>query len=255
MHRLDLSGNNLQDIPAELSLLNDLVNHIKQKLLHYYNVVMADSTNILADHQLSNYKELLIRYDRNGRKLEGMKDQYLFDTLDWIRCIDAWNLPNIFKNPNCLPISKKKWIGIIETKWREIYRSEFDSFITGNGRVIALMFGLNNIRIRHSEDPYCGFMRELKIIYSNNISTENISRSLKVLMNSTKLNYCCGKSDGDKYCPFCNKKLVNRAAFHLISLCPEVPRKEDMKWLDCRNFSENVMFLEELQLMIDGLDR
>ena len=97
-------------------------------------------------------------------------------------------------------------------------------------------------------------MRELKIIYSNNISTENISRSLKVLTNSTKLNYCCEKSDGDKYCPFCSKKLGNRAVFHLISLCPEVQRKGKVKWLDCSNFGENVMFLEELQLMIDGLD-
>lgn len=41
----------------------------------------------------------------------------------------------------------------------------------------------------------------------------------------------------------------------VISLCTEVPRKDDINWLDCRNFEENVLLLEELQLTIDGRDR
>ena len=171
---------------------------------------------MFVEHQRRNYQELLTRYTANGNTLLQMKDQYLFDTRDWITCIDLWGLPDIYKDPKCLPFLAKDWKRIIENKWYSIYRSEFDDFMAGNGKLLTLIFGSDMISARHHDEPYIGFIDELKCIYSDDISTDTVSRSLGLISNSTKLNYQYVKVNDEKCCPHCIQRLDGNAANHLI---------------------------------------
>ena len=170
--------------------LSDFV--IKQKLLHYHRVMMvrADAaTNALADHQAANYRELFHQYQLNGHSLDGLKDQFMFDTADWIRCIDRWKLPDIYKDPEWLPMSESEWKRIVDRRWNEIYRSDLAEFLNTNGRIMSLVFGVREMERKHMRRPYRGLIEEMKFLYSHDISTNNISKSIRVLINNTKLNY------------------------------------------------------------------
>ena len=115
-----------------------------------------------------------------------------------------------------------------------------------------MVVGIDHILSIHRRYPYGGFLEELKSMYSNDISTHKISQSIGLLLNSTKLNFRregdAETDDGCKRCRFCNQKIKQKAAFHLILNCSAVRHESAMKWLRVKDFRKNLKVLEELQL-------
>ncbi len=234
----------------------------KLKLVHYYKVMMrpeSTRTNIFAEHQARNYDEMMREYERNGCELKGMRDQWRFDTMDWIRCIDRWGLPQCYKYAQWLPFTERGWRSIIEKRFQEIYESELDTFLKRHGRVFVAVFGLDVLAKRHRKRPYRGLLEEIGFLYGGDVSTTKMTKSVKVLINSTKLNYVRSNEEGSDgvsavdVCPLCHRRRNEAANIHAIWHCPAVARSGDMQWLHCKDFKENLQFLEELQLRIDEL--
>ena len=123
-----------------------------------------------------------------------------------------------------------------------------------------MIFGHDVLMQKYRRLVYHGFLDELKRIYNDQISTNKLSKSIKLLINSTRLNWMTKDDKGVlvsagnrvKKCPFCDGSIQN-AAYHLIWLCSEVTRPDDMKWTKRSDHTENIRFLEGLQLAIDEL--
>ena len=102
-------------------------------------------------------------------------------------------------------------------------------------------------------------MEELRSLYGRDLSTDKVAQSVKVLINSTKLNYvkpdveAVGGVSNGKICPLCGERRSESANMHVIWRCSEVERDPAMKWLHCSDFRRNLKFLEGLQLRIDEL--
>ena len=178
--------------------------------------------------------------------------------------IDRWNLPDIYKDPEWLPLSEREWKRIVNHRWNELYRSDLIDFLATNGRILSLVFGVQDLERKHMRSSYRGFIEELKFLYSDDITTSHISKSIKVLMNSTRLNYLervpvpgfdieIGDGMRGRRCHLCHRHRGKYANWHLIWSCKEVQRDSAMQWIDCKDFSKNRCFLEELQLRIDAL--
>ena len=90
-------------------------------------------------------------------------------------------------------------------------------------------------------------------------------RYQRLLINSTALNWTPGsKSDrrdshglnrsGAKRCHWCRLVIDGNIGVHILMDCSNVSRSDDMQWTkDQSSFSENIDFLEEMQLKIDTL--
>ena len=101
---------------------------------------------------------------------------------------------------------------------------------------------------------------ELNLFYNHNISSNKLSKSMKVIFGNTKLEYMttdCNQnvvplSNGNKLCLFCHSKR-NNVFYHLGWLCREVSTTSNLTWSLKKNYTKNVNFLEELQKKIDRL--
>ena len=234
---------------------------MRLKLLYYYDILhsLGNSGNLFADHQAANYMEMLIAYHLNGDEIKGMKGQWRFDTMDWILCLEQFGLPDIYKDAKCLPFTKAEWRSIVNARYRDIYRSELDTFISSNGRLFEVVFGRRHLDRKRRSKPYSGFLDEMRFLFGGDISTAKISKSIDIMINSTKCNWIHSKAvipdDGSdtKYCALCDQSRCKCASSHLIWDCPAVRRPVAMQWLRCDDFKENLEFLEQLQLRVDEL--
>ena len=235
---------------------------MRLKLMFYYDVLMktdGDDDNFFADNLAANYREMMPRYHANGGSVEGLKDQWRFDMTDWIRCIDQYGISPIYHDTKWLPPTKAKWRAIVNKRYREIYRSELDTFLSRDGEIFVAVFGRGHLTQTHRRKPYGGFMDEMRFLYDGDISTTKISKSIKMLINCTKCNWIHSKllipADGSdsKYCVFCDEPRRANAAMHLITDCVETEGRGPMQWLNCVDFRENLEFLERLQLRTDEL--
>ena len=134
-----------------------------------------------------------------------------------------------------------------------------DTFLASNGKMLGMIFGRRSVlRIRNGT-PYGGFIENIRTLYGDDISTDKISRSMRVMVNATKYQWHAAMNvqapDGSmwKCCPFCELPRREDSAKHLILDCPAVGRPDAMQWNDCTDFRENIVFLEQLQLRIDEL--
>eukprot|EP01083_Nonionella_stella_P176676 618808_1 len=101
---------------------------------------------------------------------------------------------------------------------------------------------------------------ELQTNRNNNdcaISTNTIKGSIRVLLNSTKLNWITVNHNNkiipihntnDKKCPLCFKKR-NKANYHLIWKCDHF-QNTDISWLEKEDYKQNIIYLEEIQTKI-----
>lgn len=108
-----------------------------------------------------------------------------------------WNLPHKYISPKHLPETKSQWINILNKKIKEIYMSELEAFLKTNGKIIATIFNHDDIMKQHkkNKNSYQGFLCEISHIYSNDNntpSTEKLSKSIRLLLNSTGLNWSTG---------------------------------------------------------------
>ena len=134
---------------------------------------------------------------------------------------------------NNLPQNRNDWLRIINSKYNDLYLNELETFLKKNGRIFVAIFGYDTLHSKYKNKPYSGLFDELKLIFNDNMSTNEICKSIKVLMNFTKLNYstidsnsklvpCSNK--GDHLCPFCGLKWRRCASTHLIWFCRVVSK-------------------------------
>ena len=147
------------------------------------------------------------------------------------------------------------------------YRLELESFLSGNGRVLALIFGMSTLSRKHSSKIYGGFLDELKQLYDGEISTTKTSKSIRILFNWTRLNHLSARRARDgqlsvipvtdpqsKLCPFCGEHRFHFMTYHLLWSCPMLETSEELFWANnSNNFAGNLVFLEGIQAKIDDL--
>ena len=234
---------------------------IKTKLVLFYDA-HKKRNNVFAQTVAASHAKLIRKIGSNGNSLSGVKPQWEYSTMDWIQCIDFWGLPEMYKHPRWLPIRKSEWITILKNKMKAIYASELEDFLQSNGKVFTLVFGLDTLVQKHIKKPYQGFFEELKILYDGDITTTKIKQSIKVMINSTRLNWTScddlknvitAVGDSPRKCPFCGLIRGKFAAFHLIWTCSAIPRNHKLRWNGELSFKRNISFLEGLQLRIDEL--
>ena len=236
----------------------------KLKLSMYYDVMMQRE-NTFAATLRANYMELLGKYRKNGNTLKGLKNQWLYDTADWIRCIDDWDLPEIYKDPLWLPGSRKEWQSVLRRKWKALWREDLEDVLSGNGSVFWIIFGIRHLRRKYASKPWSGFLDELRLLYSDRMSTKGIAKSIRMLINNTAASYLTA-SAGDRVigpivngarvhgliCPMCYAPRSEIAAFHLAFKCDAVT-SEFGKIDEKQDYRLTVRFLEGLQSKIGEL--
>ena len=124
------------------------------------------------------------------------------------------------------------------------------------------IFGENVLSNKYKNKIYPGLFDELMIIYNYNITTNNISKSIKVFFNWTRLSWYKYNENASlhhknnsicKYCRLCSAPR-REANSHLIWLCTKVEREKTLDWLNNTNsMTEKKAFLEKLQEQIDSL--
>ena len=153
---------------------------------------------------------------------------------------------------------------IINAKYKFIYINDLEYFLKHHGKILSVIHGSYvDIFDLYKNRVYSGMIDELKVIYNNDIFTNNLKKSIRILFNWTRLNYLTinnqsGKlvpvtSDQLKRCPFCKKRRSGSISYHLLWLCDQLGRKDEMYWTKKQNFEENIKFAEKVQTMIDNL--
>ena len=151
---------------------------------------------------------------------------------------------------------------IVNRLYRERYRAELETFLSGNGRILSLIFGRGAMHRKYRSKIYSGFLHELKLLYNDDISTTRTSKSIRVLFNWTRFNFLSidrqrkvipipKRESG--LCPLCGLNRFKFVAYHLIWLCRAVDRHCDLIWVNNKDFTENLVFLEGIQASISRL--
>ena len=93
-------------------------------------------------------------------------------------------------------------------------------------------------------------------MFGGNMSTEGTPEVIGLLLNCTELNFrnrvTVDGVDNIK-CPQCNLVVDKNISLQLILSCQAVPRSHEMKWLNNKDFTENLIFLKELLTKLDEL--
>ena len=191
-----------------------------------------------------------------------MTDQWAYTTADYIKTLDRWSLDDKYKDPNNLPSTRKEWVSIVNRRYRRIYQAELETFLSGNGRILALIFGRGVMHRKHKARIYGGFLQELKQLYNDDISTTKTSKSIRVLLNWTRFNFLSIDRHrnvipipkrGSGLCPLCGLNRFKFVAYHIIWLCRAVDRSKALTWVNNKDFTENIVFLEGIQAEISRL--
>ena len=240
---------------------------IKLKLSMYYDI-HKQTDNIFAQNIARSHKRLRTKYKEYNNKIEDITPRWQYSTSDWITDIDTWKLPDKYKNPQHLPPTKRKWVNVLDKKINEIYKSKLETFLKTNGQMIAIIFGHDILWNKHKRFVYNGFIDEIQRMYSNDTtipSTETISDSINLLINSTKLKWfpdCPNRREGMysgvpagiTICPWCKAVISGNTAVHMIKYCSKVKRPDDMEWtIESTDFKKNIRFLKAMQRKLDDL--
>ena len=164
---------------------------IKLKLSMYYDI-HKQTENVFKLNIVESHKRLRAKYKEYNGVIGDISPKWQYSTIDWIRYIEEWHLPIDYTEPRWLPITREKWLKILDKKMREKYNSEIETFLETNGKLISTIFGNDYLIDKHRRKGYQGFLEELKQIYGQNSrlpSTDKLSRSVKMLLNCMRLNW------------------------------------------------------------------
>ena len=244
---------------------------LKIKLINYYKIFKKLYNNYSYIIK-RNYHEIYYKYKLNNDSLLGIKNQWMYPTFDYIKSINLMNIDTKYTNINNLPNKRSEWIKILNRKMRDNYEKEYNKFIKSNGKLLTMIFNEKSFTKNNSKIIYPGLIKYLSILYQNdNVCTNDISGSLKILINSTKLNWIFKNNiininmnpNGNvissinndnnirlKLCPFC-KRLANDFRLHLVLDCKAMKRKKKIVWTNNLNdLKEKISLLEQIQKKI-----
>eukprot|EP01083_Nonionella_stella_P074993 203610_1 len=178
------SDKNLR-IVLGVPLLSDFI--VKLKLMMYYDIFITNK-NKFTRLIKSNYIEAYAAWKKNGYKIHGMPNQWIYPTIDFIRTLNRWNLSvKQYANINNLPTNRNDWKKIVDTHYKGIYQKELKSFLENNGSIFTIIFK-DNLYKKYKNRTYCGMFDELNRLYKKSFATTDVRKSIKIILNSTKLN-------------------------------------------------------------------
>ena len=68
-----------------------------------------------------------------------------------------------------------------------MHQNDLDEFSTGNCRSFTMLFGVRCFEDEYQNEECSGIIDELRLLHGNEISTDEISKSIKLIINKAKL--------------------------------------------------------------------
>ena len=141
--------------------LSDFI--IKLKLSMYYDIFRTNK-DVFSGLIKKNYIEAFDLYIKNNNSYNGIHNKWIYPTYDYIQCSETWNIDRKYLDIHNLQSSRNEWIKIINRNYKKIYQKELDQFLSNNGRLFTMIFGLSHFMEKYRNKIYSGFIDELRIL-------------------------------------------------------------------------------------------
>eukprot|EP01083_Nonionella_stella_P220464 788724_1 len=221
---------------------------LKTKLKYYYNVFKNQNSRF--DEIIKcNYLEAHQIHKNNNKFKE--RDYWNYNTLDYVDTLLSFGLDPIYRDIEMLPSTLKQWQIVINRRYKKIYWTDFEKWITKQGWIFAQLVPQVKRFIRNK--PYKNLIPLLKQLFDKSIlSTPDIGQISLIAFNWHRISYI-NKHEwtaNNKKCVFCNRTRNTSTAQHIIMNSDYF--EFETKW-EYMNTEQKIEILKQIQIEANNI--